>query len=75
MLSLGDIHYCIFWFGITCWAFWYISIPIVAISIFMASRKKTGRAGKITYSICVLLFLLPMLLGPFIMGDALFSID
>ncbi|WP_340611898.1 hypothetical protein [Xenorhabdus bharatensis] len=69
MSLLEEMLFNIVWLGIFGWAFWFISIPMVAVFIFMARRKKTGRAGKIIYSICALLFLLPMLSLPFAASD------
>ncbi|WP_338885165.1 hypothetical protein [Xenorhabdus sp. TH1] len=64
MLPLEDIPFYIMWLGVFSWIFWYITIPIGMIFIFMASRKRAGKVGKIIYSACALLFLLPLVLGP-----------
>ncbi len=55
-------------YSFLCWAYWYITVPVGAFFVFMASRKKTK---NIWYSICALFFLLPIILLPILAGGLL----
>ncbi|MDE9557793.1 hypothetical protein KKJ06_20870 [Xenorhabdus bovienii] len=61
----GKILFFIWFWGLFCWVYWYISVPVGAFFVFMARRKKI-KIGKIIYSICALFFLLPVMLFPII---------